>query len=147
MLMTIKEQTLQMNDQVCALELYDVPGDEKFMVLNRMYLRDTEAALILYDVTDKQSLVKAEQWIKELKEFAPSETVLSLAGSKIDYAGAHNVSSQDGQNFARKHGIPVCMEVSAKSSKNVDALFHQIAVQCYESRDKFVSNPPPLHLP
>ena len=119
-----------------------MPGDDKFMVLNRMYLRDAEAALILYDVTDKKSLVKAEQWIKELKEYAPSETVLSLAGSKMDYAGAHNVTSQDGQNFARKHGIPVCMEASAKSAENVDALFHQIAVQCYGSRDKFVSNFP-----
>jgi len=38
------------------LELYDVPGDEKFMALNRMYLRDTNAALIVYDVTNPESL-------------------------------------------------------------------------------------------
>jgi len=41
------------------------------MVLNRMYLRDTNAALIVYDSTSRQSMDRAESWIQELKETAP----------------------------------------------------------------------------
>jgi GTPase SAR1 family protein len=48
------------------LELYDLPGRETFMVLNRMYLRDTNAALIVYDVNEAKSLKDAELWISEL---------------------------------------------------------------------------------
>jgi len=47
---------------------------------------------------------------------------------------------QDGQNFAKKHGISVCKEVSAKTGEGVDALFHAIAVQCWDNKAKFVSN-------
>jgi GTPase SAR1 family protein len=36
------------------------------MVLNRMYLRDTNAALIVYDVNEAKSLKDAEVWISEL---------------------------------------------------------------------------------
>ena len=50
---TIKLQAL---DQNVKLEIYDVPGAEKFVVLNRMYLRDTNAALIVYDVDSTDSL-------------------------------------------------------------------------------------------
>ena len=80
-----------------------MPGAERFVVLNRMYLRDTNAALIVYDVDSKESLTQAETWVDELKEYAPSEVVVSLAGNKMDIPGAHAVNMQEGQNFARKH--------------------------------------------
>ena len=64
----------------------------------------------------------------ELKEYAPTETVISVTGNKMDIAGVHAVNMQDGQNFARKNKIEVCKEVSAKTNEGVDALFHAIAV-------------------
>ena len=130
---------LQQFDQNIQLEVYDVPGADRFMVLNRMYLRDTNAALIVYDVNSTESLKQAQVWVDELKEYAPSETVISLTGNKMDIAGAHAVGQQDGQNFARKHQIPICKEVSAKTGENIDTLFQTIANQCYENRAKFVS--------
>jgi len=81
---TIKLQAL---DQNVNLEIYDVPGAERFMVLNRMYLRDTNAALIVYDVDRPESLKEAVTWIDELKEYAPSEVVISVTGNKMDIPG------------------------------------------------------------
>lgn len=54
------------------------------MILNRMYLRDTNAALIVYDVTRRESMEQAEQWIQELKETAPEQCILAVAGNKMD---------------------------------------------------------------
>jgi small GTP-binding protein len=42
------------------LTVFDLPGREMYMGLNRMYLRDTNAALIVYDKTNKMSLELAE---------------------------------------------------------------------------------------
>ena len=53
-------------DKEVNLELWDLPGRGDFIVLNRMYLRDTNAALIVYDVNDAKSLKSAEVWISEL---------------------------------------------------------------------------------
>jgi len=55
--------SLQSLSQSVTLELYDLPGQERYMVLNRMYLRDTNAALIVYDSTQRQSLERANAWI------------------------------------------------------------------------------------
>ena len=49
-----------------------------------MYLRDTNAALIVYDVSNRESIERAEAWMQELKETAPEQAVLALAGNKMD---------------------------------------------------------------
>jgi GTPase SAR1 family protein len=49
-----------------------------------MYLRDTNAALIIYDVNDASSLESAEKWLAELKDTAPSDIMIALAGTKRD---------------------------------------------------------------
>ena len=54
------------------------------MALNRMYIRDTQAAIVLYDVTEADSLETAESWIEEIKEARPTEVILILAGNKMD---------------------------------------------------------------
>ena len=52
MVMTVSTQKLSTRDATVKLEIFDIPGTESMMVLNRMYLRDTNAALVCYDTTD-----------------------------------------------------------------------------------------------
>ena len=72
--------------------IWDLPGKESFIALNRMYLRDANAALILYDVNNINSFTEAESWITELKDTAPSELLFVLAGNKMDVQGTRGVS-------------------------------------------------------
>lgn len=76
------------------------------MVLNRMYLRDTNAALIVYDTTNRKSMQEAETWMNELNETAPEQCIIALAGNKLD-ANSKQVQMQEGQGFARKHEIKI----------------------------------------
>lgn len=54
------------------------------MALNRMYIRDAHAAIIVYDVTNAESFENAEKWIEEVTEAAPSECIMVLVGNKMD---------------------------------------------------------------
>ena len=121
------------------LEIFDIPGTESMMVLNRMYLRDTNAALVCYDTTDASSLAEAEKWVNEIKEYAPSECIMACCGTHMEVPGLHAVSQNDGSAFARKHGINIWMEISSKSKERVGNLFSDIANHCFNNKDKFVS--------
>lgn len=46
------------------LQLWDTAGQERFKSLIPSYLKDAIGAIIVYDVTNKQSLVEAEKWLK-----------------------------------------------------------------------------------
>lgn len=119
------------------LTCFDLPGKDMHMGLNRMYLRDTNAALIVFDKTNKASLEKAEQWIKELDQSGPSDLLICLAATKSDLVDKHQLSHQDGSNFAKLHKISVFVECSAKTKENLDTLFNKIAMECYKQRENF----------
>ena len=104
------------------------------MVLNRMYLRDTNAALIVYDSTRRESMDRADAWIQELKETAPEQCIIAVTGNKLD-ANNKQVQMADGQGFARKHDIKIVSECSALTGENVDQLVQKIALTCYQNRD------------
>ena len=126
-----------MNQQV-NLELLDLPGRDSFMVLNRMYLRDANAALIVYDVNEAKSLQDAELWISELQQNAPSECVWALCGNKMDTEiSKHALSQQDANQVAQKYKINLCGEVSAKTKENLDKYFLNLATEIFKNRENF----------
>lgn len=53
------------------LRINDLPGSDHLKTLNRMYLREANVAIILYDVSSRESLEYADQLMIELKEYAP----------------------------------------------------------------------------
>ena len=57
---------LQAIKQGVVLNLMDLPGRDTFVILNRMYLRDANCAIIVYDVNDPASLEAAEVWVQEI---------------------------------------------------------------------------------
>ena len=75
---------LQATNNSLDLWLWDLPGKDSFIGLSRMYLRDTNAAIIVVDVTNADSLLAAERWLNELNETAPSDILIALAATKKD---------------------------------------------------------------
>lgn len=41
-------------------------------------------ALIVYDITDKDSFARVNTWMKELKKYLPNGTPIIIAGNKCD---------------------------------------------------------------
>ena len=84
----VKVELQGVNSRV-DLTCFDLPGKEMHMGLNRMYLRDTNAALIVFDKTNKASLERAESWIEELDQSGPTDLVIFLAATKSDLVPQH----------------------------------------------------------
>lgn len=50
-----------------------------------MYYRDTDGAILVFDVTDKDSFENLKNvWLKELRERAPENVQLAIIGNKAD---------------------------------------------------------------
>ena len=54
------------NTERIELQIWDLPGKDSFLSLNRMYFRDANVALIIYDVNDPESLRTVDTWLTEL---------------------------------------------------------------------------------
>src|SRR5262245_48230223 len=86
-------QKCRLEDRVLRYEIWDTAGQERFHSLAPMYYRNSQAAVVVYDVTKAASLEKAKSWVKELQRQANPNIVIALAGNKIDLVSGQSSSA------------------------------------------------------
>lgn len=121
-------QTVQIDDTTVKFEIWDTAGQERYHSLAPMYYRGAQAALIVYDITSKDSFHKAQNWIRELQRQANANIVIALVGNKLDLASKRMVENSEAKEYAEENNL-LFMETSAKTAINVVEVFTAIATR------------------
>ena len=108
------------------LTIWDTAGQEKFRSLTKQYYHDSQGAIIMFDITDKNSFLKVESWINELIEYGPKDCSIILIGNKTDLNHQRVIDFNEGNKLAEKYHILFC-EVSAKLGSNINQAFEQLS--------------------
>ena len=120
------------------LHIWDTGGQERFRAMAPLYYKDATAALLCYDVTNRESLQNLEYWIEQLRENANNQSgdniILSIAGNKCD-ANDKQLSFDDLRNFANQHCIEIFMETSAKSDIGIKEIFGMLAQKIFNVKE------------
>lgn len=66
-----------------------------------MLLRNAIAACVVFDVTNRESFEKCQQWVTELHEKALPEILITIVGNKVDLEG-HQVSREEAEGYCKK---------------------------------------------
>ncbi len=67
------------------LQIWDIPGADKFRTLSSIYFRDADAAILVYDVTCKDSFNNLKtNWLRDLMALAPDRMLKIVVGNKTD---------------------------------------------------------------
>ncbi|XP_044097853.1 ras-related protein Rab-17 [Neovison vison] len=117
-------------------EIWDTAGQEKYHSICHLYFRGANAALLVYDITRKDSFCKAQQWLKDLeRESPPGEVVVMLVGNKTDLGEQREVTLQEGKEFAESKSL-LFMEASAKLNHQVTEVFNAVAWELLQREEK-----------
>jgi len=122
-------QSVQLPEQTVKFEIWDTAGQERYRSLAPMYYRGASAAVIVYDITSRDSFDGAKSWVHELQGVNRSDNlVIALAGNKADLAERkeREVDPEVAQAYAKDMGI-FFLETSAKTGQNVKDVFEEIA--------------------
>merc|ERR1712216_678125 len=119
-------QNVSLNDYTVKFEIWDTAGQERYHSLAPMYYRGAAAAIVVYDITNRDTFQRGKQWVKELQRQGNPNTVIALAGNKSDLASKRKVEPEEAESYASDNGI-FFMETSAKTATNVNELFVAIA--------------------
>ena len=116
-----------------------------------MYYRGAAAAVVVFDVTSRESFARAQAWVRELQRQASPGLVIALAGNKADLASAapagsseagggdaaaasapstssaRAVATADVAAYATAEGGLLFWETGAKEGTNVAELFADVA--------------------
>ena len=85
-------------------------------------------ALLVYDVTDRDSFLKVKMWVKELRKMLGKEITLAIAGNKVDLN--RTVSLEEAEAYASSVGAKH-YSTSAKLNQGVEELFLDLAKRMY----------------
>ena len=78
---------------------------------------------MVYDITKLDSFSNLEKWITQIKEYCGLENIqMVLIGNKLDQEHNRKVSTEAGQKFADRYGIPTFVEMSAMNIDNLPLL-------------------------
>ena len=119
-------QTVSLEDTTVKFEIWDTAGQERYRSLAPMYYRGAAAAIVVYDVTNKDSFTGAKSWVKELQRRGDPNVVIALAGNKADLDSRRKVDYEEAHQYAEENAI-LHLETSAKTAVNVKQLFVAIA--------------------
>ena len=121
-------QTVQIDDTTVKFEIWDTAGQERYHSLAPMYYRGAQAAVVVYDITNRDTFSKAQNWVRELQRQANANVVIALAGNKLDLANKRVIEYNEAESYANENNL-LFMETSAKTAANVIDLFTAIATR------------------
>jgi len=104
------------------LQCWDTAGQDRFRSIIRSYYRGAAGALLVYDITRRDSFEHVLQWLQEARANADPDLIITLVGNKCDKVQERQVSYEEGHAFAHRYGL-YFLETSAVSGHMVDEAF------------------------
>ena len=134
-------------------EIWDTAGQEKYRSLNKIFYKKTGAAILVYDITNKQSFEELKNyWYQQIKEFAPKDIskklyklfyfyfyffllVIGIAGNKGDLFDREAVKEEEVKIFAKEIDA-IFRLTSACTSFGIKELFKSIGLKILDPNFK-----------
>ncbi|XP_019726771.1 ras-related protein Rab-41 isoform X3 [Hippocampus comes] len=119
-------KTMYLEDRTIRLQLWDTAGQERFRSLIPSYIRDSAAAVVVYDIANLNSFQQTSKWIDDVRTERGSDVIIMLVGNKTDLADKRQITTEEGEHRAKELNV-MFIETSAKTGYNVKQLFRRVA--------------------
>lgn len=116
---------IQCDGQDIELQIWDTAGQEKFHALSPMYYRNSNGAMLVYDITDAQSFQRVKHWNNELRQILGHSVCIIIVGNKVDLELSRTVEMETAESYASSVGVPY-RETSAKENLGIDEVFEEL---------------------
>ena len=107
-------------------ECWDSPGQKKYRGMKTSFYKGAKAFVVLYDITRKDSFEEIKNyWIKEIKPFCSSETIIAIVGNKSHLYEREEVYENDAKEYAKSINALFRL-VSTRDVSSVNDLFYEV---------------------
>ena len=126
-------------DTEVNLQIWDTVGEERFLSVTKQYYNNSHGAMIIYDLTNRNSFTKMNKWINDVKDNAPKNIVIMIVGNKSDLTDKKVDLGEELNPFKQNY---MYLEVSAKNGTNVSLAFEDLTFKIIEKQKEISKEEP-----
>jgi small GTP-binding protein len=115
----IKGRVIELN-----LMIWDVMGQSGYSIFHQSAFVGAQGALIVADITRRDTIVNWEQWKYDLFKLTGKIPVIMI-GNKNDLANGHSIAFNELEKLAKINKVPVYF-TSAKTGENIEKVFKKL---------------------
>ena len=134
-----KTKFFKFEDKKLKINYIDTAGQEKFKSISENYLKGTDGVILVFDLTNKETLDLVNYWADCIKKNNRDNIGLILFGNKSDLENDRDVTYEEGKNLADKLKC-LYYEGSAKTGENIEFVMNEIAKISYFEWKKTAEN-------
>ena len=120
------KKEIEIEGKKLKLEIWDTVGQEQYRAVNKIFIKNAQIALIVYDITNKDSFNNLNFWLQEIIDINRKKVICCVLSNKTDLYENQVVDSEEGKNFADEKKISF-FETSAKDYESIENVFIQLS--------------------
>jgi len=119
-------RTVKLGEKKVKLQLWDTAGQERFRSVTRSYYRGAAGAIMVYDISSRESFTNLSRWLADAKALASPNLVTVLVGNKSDMEDSREVDWTEASQWAAENDVQF-LEASSLTGENVETPFMLVA--------------------
>ena len=127
-------KSIRVNNLLFNFNIWDTAGEEKYHAMAPIFFRGAQGAVVIFDVTNRETFNRATKWFQELSEFTEGNPKIILVGNKIDLPN-REITNEEASVLAKQYKCNF-LEVSALLGTNVNEIFSSLAMSIYQEKEK-----------
>ncbi|KAL5073270.1 hypothetical protein RYX36_012254 [Vicia faba] len=128
-------RTLVIDHKTVKAQIWDTAGQERYRAVASAYYRGAVGAMLVYNITKRQTFDHIPRWREELRNHADKNIVIILVRNKSDLENQRDAPTEDAKEFAEKEGL-FFLETSALQATNVESSFMTVLTEIYNIVNK-----------
>ncbi len=128
---------IQIDDKIIALNIWDTCGQEQFSGVNKIFMKSTNIAILVYDITEKSSFDNLNLWYNQLKnQINLNNSIIGIAANKSDLYINEEVDLNEVKSYSESINAFI-FETTATNHNSVNQLFYSLVETYY---NKFIKD-------
>lgn len=133
---------IMIGSKVVRCQVWDTAGQERMLSIAKIYYKNSNGVLFIFDITERSSFDRLDYWIKEMRSALEDSVPFVILGNKSDLSKDRKVTTEEAMNFAKQQGS-YYIELSAKDPKNneIDSAIESLLTRVVKSVENVNEKP------
>ena len=119
------QKNLEINNIKYVINLWDTIGQEAYKGISKLFFREAQIVIFVYDITSKDSFLNLEEWVQMANDIIDGEYISGIVGNKNDLY----LHSQVSEAEAREYAINKNMKFRLVSAKEDPKSFEEFLIE------------------